>query len=66
MQSANTKTSQGITKKDKEYENAGKYPGVDQSETTHFSDVFDQLVYATVVQKLVPIGLPSFSPARFR
>lgn len=53
MNAASTRSVSGITKKDKEYENAGKYPSVDQSETTHFSDVVDQIIWAVVIMKLV-------------
>lgn len=35
------KTSAGKTEKNKEHENTIKYPTLDQSETTHFSDDFD-------------------------
>lgn len=53
MQGASTKIVHGRTIKDKEYENAGKYPSIDQSETTHFSDVVDQLIWAAVQLKLI-------------
>jgi hypothetical protein len=46
LKAANTKIVQGKTKKDKEFENAGKYPHIDQRKTTHFPDVFDQIVWA--------------------
>lgn len=52
---AGTKVSNGITKKDKELENANKYPSVDQRHTTHYSDVFDQIEWAVIEQKLVQL-----------
>lgn len=56
LRSASTKTSQGKTQKDKEYENAGKYPSIDQRHTTHFSDVFDQIEWAVNELGLVRAG----------
>lgn len=56
LRSASTKTSQGKTQKDKEYENAGKYPSIDQRHTTHFSDVFDQIEWAVNEMGLVHAG----------
>ncbi len=34
-------TTNGKTEKNKEYEDTDRYPNLDQSETTHFSDCFD-------------------------
>jgi hypothetical protein len=59
MQGASTKMTGGKTHKDKEYENAGKYPNIDQSETTHFSDVVDQIIWA--VQEMKLINFKSFT-----
>lgn len=56
---AGTRIPNGVTKKDKELENAGKYPSIDQRHTTHYSDVFDQIEWAVIEQKL--IQLKSFS-----
>ncbi len=53
LQGAGTKTVAGITKKDKEYENVVKYPDIDQSETTHFSEVVDQVDFAVNELKLI-------------
>jgi len=65
MKGSATKISQGVTKKDKEYENAGKYPSVDQSETTHFSDVIDQIIWAVLELKMVhPTTLTTGIPLR--
>jgi hypothetical protein len=50
---APAKTTSGKTEKDKKFENTTNYPGVDQSETTHFSDAFDMLLDAVLKQKLV-------------
>lgn len=55
LQAANSKTVGGKTKKDKEYENAGKYPYIDQRKTTHFSDVFDQICWAVNEQRLIKV-----------
>jgi hypothetical protein len=46
--SAAAKTMNGKTEKDKEFENTKKYPGLDQSETTHFSDCFDMINHAVL------------------
>lgn len=40
---APAKMQGGKTEKDKKYENTTKYPKLDQSETTHFSDCFDMI-----------------------
>ncbi len=55
MFGAGTKMVGAITKKDKELENAGKYPSVDQRHTTHYSDVFDQIEWAVIEQKLLAL-----------
>jgi hypothetical protein len=41
IKNAPAKTMNGETKKDKSMEDTGKFPDVDQSKTTHFSDCFD-------------------------
>lgn len=46
----------GKTKKDKKYENTTRYPEMDQSETTHFSDAFDTVIEAVLEQKLININ----------
>lgn len=38
----------GETKKDKRAEDMNKFPGLDQSETTHFSDVFDMTLHGVL------------------
>lgn len=55
------------TKKNKEYENTKKYPRLDQSETTHFSEVFDQIDYAVnELRRIHPGGSPDGVGAGFR
>ena len=49
-------TTAGETKKDKHLEDTNRYPDYPQRYATHFSDVHDQIVWATHVLKLVPIG----------
>ena len=44
---------EGETKKDKRAENTNKYPGIDQSETTHFSDVWDMVNHGVIKLKMV-------------
>ena len=56
LAAAGTKSVSGKTQKDKEYENHGKYPHIDQRKTTHFSDVVDQLIYAINILKKVKPG----------
>lgn len=46
--------TKGETKKNKNYENTTKYPGLDQSETTHYSDCFDMITDAVLKQGKVP------------
>lgn len=41
------------TRKVKKYEDTNKYPTLDQSETTHFSDVFDMINDAVIKQKKI-------------
>lgn len=54
--SAAAKTTNGKTEKNKEYENTIRYPNLDQSETTHFSDCFDMTNYAVLgLQKIKSI-----------
>jgi hypothetical protein len=45
MQASGAVTINGKTKKDKKYELTHRYPSVDQSETTHFSDCVDQILW---------------------
>lgn len=45
MQGAGTTTKNGKTQKDKQYELVHRYPKMDQRETTHFSDVVDQILW---------------------
>lgn len=54
-----------ITSKDKRFENTEKYPGLDQSETTHFSDAFDMINDAVLKQKLITFA-PTSIPMGFR
>lgn len=42
-----------ITRKEKKYENTTKYPKLDQSKTTHFSDCFDMINHAVIKRKLI-------------
>lgn len=51
-------STKGETLKDKKYEDTNQYPHMDQSETTHFSDVFDMINHA--VLKLGMIGGSSY------
>lgn len=51
--------TKGETQKEKKYEDTNQYPHMDQSETTHFSDVFDMINHA--VLKLGMIGNIGFS-----
>lgn len=43
----------GKTQKNKEYEDTNRYPTMDQSETTHFSDCFDMTNYAVLYLKKI-------------
>lgn len=56
--------TKGETKKNKVYENTTKYPGLDQSETTHFSDCFDMIADAVLKKNKIPrvfgVGRDSF------
>jgi hypothetical protein len=45
MQGSAAVVEKGKTKKDKKYELTHRYPGLDQSETTHFSDCVDMLLW---------------------
>lgn len=45
MQGSGAVVEKGKTKKDKKYEMTHRYPGLDQSETTHFSDCVDMLLW---------------------
>lgn len=54
IESAPAKTTgKGETEKDKKYENTTNYPHMDQSETTHFSDVFDMINDAVISKSLI-------------
>lgn len=49
------KVANGKTEKNKEYENTTRYPSLDQSGTTHFSDTFDMCNHAVLhLRKLRP------------
>jgi cell fate (sporulation/competence/biofilm development) regulator YlbF (YheA/YmcA/DUF963 family) len=56
MQGAGTTSINGVTKKDKKYENVRRYPEADQRETTHFSEVVDQIDYAVNELKIIAPG----------
>jgi hypothetical protein len=43
----------GETKKDKRAEDTNKFPGIDQSETTHFSDTWDMVNHGVIKLKMV-------------
>ena len=45
MQSSGTVIKNGKTQKDKQYELTHRYPKLDQSETTHFSDCVDMILW---------------------
>jgi hypothetical protein len=45
MQGSGAIMERGKTKKDKKYELTHRYPSVDQTETTHFSDCVDQMLW---------------------
>lgn len=47
-------STSGETKKNKVYENTAKYPGLDQSETTHYSDCFDMINDAVLKKNKIP------------
>jgi hypothetical protein len=49
-------TTNGKTKKQKKYEDTVKYPNLDQSETTHFSDAFDMINHAVLKLKRIVNG----------
>lgn len=66
MKAANSKMVQGKTKKDKEFENAGKYPHIDQRKTTHFTDVIDQILWAVNEQKRIKPGRKISTTTSFR
>lgn len=57
IEGAPTKTArQGtkvVTVKDKQFEDTNKYPNLDQSKTTHFSDVFDMINDAVLKKKKI-------------
>jgi hypothetical protein len=50
---AAAKTTNGKTEKNKDYENTTQWPGMDQSETTHFSDCFDMKNHAVLFLKKI-------------
>lgn len=49
-------TTNGKTEKNKQYENTNKFPNLDQSETTHFSDCFDMINHAVLSLKKIKAG----------
>lgn len=53
ISNAPAKVSNGKTEKDKRYEDTTKYPRMDQSETTHFSDSFDMTNHGVIKLKRV-------------
>lgn len=54
---APAKMNRGKTEKDKKYEDTHKYPQLDQSLTTHFSDTFDMINHAVLKLKRIRPGL---------
>lgn len=58
--------AKGETKKNKAYENTTKYPHLDQSETTHYSDCFDMVTDAVLKKSLVPNTYRSTDSFGFR
>jgi len=56
----------GKTEKDKKYENTTKYPNLDQSETTHFSDTFDMVNHGVIKLKRIQHSLFSGGGLGFR
>jgi hypothetical protein len=67
LRNAKTKIGpDGKTKKDKKYENTTRYPDMDQSETTHFSDAFDTIIEAVLEQKLISFSSSSAGGVGFR
>jgi hypothetical protein len=46
-----------ITVKDKKFEDTTKYPNLCQSETTHFSDVFDMINHAVLKLELIKVTI---------
>lgn len=55
IKSSPAKTTNGKTEKDKQYENTNKYPLLDQSKTTHFSDTFDMINHAVLFLKMIKV-----------
>jgi hypothetical protein len=53
IQGAPAKTTNGKTEKDKALENTTRYPTIDQTETTHFSDTFDMVNHAVLQLKRI-------------
>lgn len=51
--SAEAESKDNKTRKVKKYEDTNRYPNLDQSETTHFSDVFDMINDAVIKQKKI-------------
>ena len=61
IEGAPAKTNtKGLTEKDKRYEDTSNYPGLDQSETTHYSDVFDMINHAVLKLKKVTTSSSGF------
>lgn len=50
------KGNTSVTRKQKKYEDSEAYPKLDQSETTHFSDVFDMINHAVIKLKKIKNG----------
>jgi hypothetical protein len=59
-------TRNGKTEKDKKYENTTKYPKLDQSNTTHFSDCFDMINHAVLKLDRIKISAISGGSLGFR
>ena len=54
LKNAKTRTNaKGKTVKDKKFENTNRYPEVDQSETTHFTDAYDTIIEAVCEQEAI-------------
>ena len=66
ISSAPAKMANGKTEKDKEFENTKKYPGLDQTETTHFSDCFDMTNHAVLKLNRIRFSMVSGGGLGFR
>lgn len=56
LKSTEAVSENGKTKKQKKFENTIKYPLLDQSETTHFSDTFDMINHGVIKLKRIVSG----------